>query len=317
MLSDFFQVRINRCGDQAYITPQALISVLKIDSFSSPKLLPESQCSVAVASLKLVLHNHLHFAGRRLTGELADLAVDPQLPEDQPVVQLVLAPVSVGASIWPEDKAGHLVQTSVKTRLSLEYVDYTFLGVHHFVKPADVDVWVQQQDQQLDLTAKLGHIDASLGPFLIHSLRQSAKVWRQVLARLEAAAAPDPEAALFIPLSHMMVVNETGQVVRFGQAGTDEEIPLQPKHVSMYCWRTNKASQKLRLGLGAQNWSEAFSVNQDGSRLITVSTDPDFCSSVILDVERKSPTFMIVKFCGLLNILNLLKDHLELRFVIV
>ena len=48
-------MRINRCGDQAYITPQALISVLKIDSFSSPKLLPESQCSVAVASLKLVL----------------------------------------------------------------------------------------------------------------------------------------------------------------------------------------------------------------------------------------------------------------------
>ena len=110
-----------------------------------------------------------------------------------------------------------------------------------------------------------------------------------------------------------MVINETGQVLKFGQADTDEEIALQPKHCSMYCWRTNKASQKLRVGLGAASWSESFSVRQEGARLLTVSTDKDTCSALVLDVERKSPSLVIVKFSGLLNILNLLKDHLELR----
>ena len=46
---------------------------------------------------------------------------------------------------------------------------------------------------------------------------------------------------LLIPLTNIMVVNETGQQIRFGKADTDEEITLQPKHLSMYCLRTNKS----------------------------------------------------------------------------
>ena len=309
-----WQVRINRLADQAYITPQALLSVLKIDSFASSKLLPESQLSVSVTSLKFVLHNHLQFAGKKLSGELSDLAVDPQIPDDHPFLQMTLSPLSISVSVWPEDKTGQLVQYSFKTKLSLEFVDYSFLGVHHVVKPADVDIWLQHQDSQLDVTTKIGSVDASVGPFLIHSLRQSAKVWQQVDRRLNQSLTTPGTDDQFIPLSHIMVINETGQVIKFGQADTDEEIALQPKHCSMYCWRTNKASQKLRLSLGAEVWSEGFSLQNEGTRILGVdSPGSESSSSIILDIERKSSTLTLVKFCGLLNILNLLKDHLELR----
>ena len=107
---------------------------------------------------------------------------------------------------------------------------------------------------------------------------------------------------LLIPLTNIMVVNETGQQIRFGQADTDEEITLQPKHLSMYCWRTNKASQRLRMGLSTAAWSESFSLSQEGTRLLTISTDQDTCSALVLEVERKSASLVISKFSGPLNI---------------
>ena len=81
---------------------------------------------------------------------------------DQPFLQASLCPLSVGVSVWPEDRAGQLLQYSVKTKITMEYVDYTFLGLHHLVKPADVNLWVQHPDSQLDITGKLASINATV-----------------------------------------------------------------------------------------------------------------------------------------------------------
>ena len=110
---------MNRLADQAFITPQALISVLKVDSYSSPKLLPDSQISASFSSLKIILHNHLHFAGRELKNEFEDLALDDHFPQDQAVFKVGLSPLDLGASIWPEEKSSQLIQCSLKTKLSL------------------------------------------------------------------------------------------------------------------------------------------------------------------------------------------------------
>ena len=107
-----------------------------------------------------------------------------------------------------------------------------------------LSVWVQHQDAQPEITGKLGSIIANVGPFFIHSLRHSTKLWVGLI-RLSSSSVLDMPDDLLIPLTNIMVVNETGQQIRFGQANTDEEITLQPKHLSMYCLRTNKASQRL------------------------------------------------------------------------
>ena len=55
-------------------------------------------------------------------------------PLDQTVFKLCVSPFSLGTSIWPEENNSQLVQYSMKTKLSLEYVDYAFLGAHKFLK---------------------------------------------------------------------------------------------------------------------------------------------------------------------------------------
>ena len=82
-------------------------------------------------------------------------------------------------SVWPQDKGVQLVQFSVKSKISVEYVDYAVLGLHHLVKPVEVDVWLQQQESQLDMSVKTRSVDAAAGPFFLHT--QSYKLWTQVL----------------------------------------------------------------------------------------------------------------------------------------
>ena len=45
-----------------------------------------------------------------------------------------------------------------------------------------------------------------------------------------------------------------------------------------------------------------FSVSQEGTRLLIISTDQDTCSALVLEAERKSASLVIAKFSGLLNI---------------
>ena len=271
--SHTWQVRLNKLGDQAYITPQSLISVMKIDSFSSPKLLPESQISASISSLRVVVHNHLHYAGKKLTNEFEDLALDSNFPLDQTVFKLCFTPLSVGTSKWPEENNSQLIQYSMKTKLSLEYVDYAFLGSHNFLKPTDMDVWVQCYRNQYDINIKVGYFDVACGPFFLHSLRQSTKIWKQVLKRLEEGTISEPDT--FIPLCQTLVVNETGQMIRFVQASTDENILLQPKHCSMYAWRSNKASQKLKVSIESKDWvwSKAFTLTKDGEQMVKMASN--------------------------------------------
>lgn len=279
-------------------------------------MLPESQISASISSLRVVVHNHLHYAGKKLTNEFEDLALDSNFPLDQTVFKLCFTPLSVGTSKWPEENNSQLIQYSMKTKLSLEYVDYAFLGSHNFLKPTDMDVWVQCYRNQYDINIKVGYFDVACGPFFLHSLRQSTKIWKQVLKRLEEGTISEPDT--FIPLCQTLVVNETGQMIRFGQASTDENTLLQPKHCSMYAWRSNKASQKLNVSIESKDWvwSKAFTLTKDGEQMVKMASNGSERNlPMMVHIDRKLSTFCIVKFYGMFNILNLLREHIELRII--
>ena len=236
--------------------------------------------------MRVVVHNHLHYAGKKLTNEFEDLALDSNFPLDQTVFKLCFTPLSVGTSKWPEENNSQLIQYSMKTKLSLEYVDYAFLGSHNFLKPTDMDVWVQCYRNQYDINIKVGYFDVACGPFFLHSLRQSTKIWKQVLKRLEEGTISEPDT--FIPLCQTLVVNETGQMIRFGQASTDENTLLQPKHCSMYAWRSNKASQKLNVSIESKDWvwSKAFTLTKDGEQMVKMASNGSERKQVLKRLEE-------------------------------
>ena len=155
------------------------------------------------------------------------------------------------------------------------WVDGLFLAEHHLLRPAQVEVRGSVAGGGLELAARLGRLDISAGPHLLHTARQSAAVWRQVvklllighletghlqldltvqvLDRLGGQTGPAP----LVSLAHTLVCNETGCEVGLGQAGTEELLVLQPGQALQYTWRSHKATQRLRVQIAGQ-WSEPF-----------------------------------------------------------
>ena len=66
----------------------------------------------------------------------------------------------------------------------MHWVDGLFLAEHHLLRPAQVEVRGSVAGGGLELAARLGRLDISAGPHLLHTARQSAAVWRQVVKLL-------------------------------------------------------------------------------------------------------------------------------------
>ena len=312
--STMWRVRLSRQADQAYISPLALVSVLKVDSYSSPTLLPSSSLSVRASSVAVHLHNHLHYAGQQLAPNLPleDLELDTSFPPDQLLATLSVTPLTLGASLWPPEDGQPMMQSSLKARVGLDYVDQTFLALHPLLAPVEVHAGVQVWRGQADTSINIGSLHLTAGPLFLHATRQSANLWEQVTGRLAANDTESP--APYIPLVQVIVVNETSQVVRFGQAGTEENILLQPKHAAPYAWRSQRANQLLRLAVESRDWSwgEPFSLLA-GQKSIRLGEEGEL--QAVLQVDLVTPSIRLVRVMGLLSVLSLLREHLELRLV--
>ena len=312
--STMWRVRLSRQADQAYISPLALVSVLKVDSYSSPSLLPSSSLSVRASSLVVHLHNHLHYAGQQLAPNLPleDLELDTSFPPDQLLATLSVTPLTFGASLWPPEDGQPMMQSSLKARVGLDYVDQTFLALHPLVAPVEVQAGVQVWRGQADTSINIGSLHLTAGPLFLHAMRQSLNLWEQVTGRLAANDTESP--APYIPLVQVIVVNETSQVVRFGQAGTEENILLQPKHAAPYAWRSQRANQLLRLAVESRDWSwgEPFSLLA-GQKSIRLGEEGGL--HAVLQIDFVTPSLRLVRVMGLLSVLSLLREHLELRLV--
>ena len=312
--STMWRVRLSRQADQAYISPLALVSALKVDSYSSPSLLPSSSLSVRASALVVHLHNHLHYAGQQLSPNLPleDLELDTSFPPDQLLATLSVTPLTLGASLWPPEDGQPMMQSSLKARAGLDYVDQTFLALHPLLAPVEVHAGMQVWRGQADTSINIGSLHLSAGPLFIHALRQSINLWDQVAGRLAANDTESP--APYIPLVQVIVVNETSQVVRFGQAGTEENILLQPRHAAPYAWRSQRANQLLRLAVEGRDWSwgEPFSLVA-GQRSIKLGEEGGL--QAVLQVDQVTSSLLLVRVMGLLSVLSLLREHLELRLV--
>ena len=309
-----WRVRLSHQADQAYISPLALVSVLKVDSFSSPRLLPSSSLSLRASSILLHLHNHLHYAGQQLAPglPLEDLALDTSFPADQQLATLTVSRLALGSSLWPAEEGQAVVQTSVKARLAVHYVDQTFLALHPLLAPVEVQAGLQLWQGQTDATVSVGAAHLSGGPLLLHAARQSARLWQQVDGRLKSGTTDLP--APYIPIAQILVVNETGQVIRFGQAGTEESILLEPRHCAPYAWRSQRASQRLHVAVEGRAWAwgEPFPL-APGQRCVGLGEEGGL--RAVLQVDAVSPGLKLVRVCGLLSVLSLLREHMELRVV--
>ena len=134
-----------------------------------------------------------------------------------------------------------------------------------------------------DITCDI--VDVKVGRGVLHTLTTSLQAWNQTLSQMISKDQAGNQRGnqtrdnngcqpLF---GHYILCNDTQQPIRFGQAGTDENLVLQPREMQEYSWRSHKMKQVRFLDFFFHLKSLSASVvcclsKQSGPRLVWIQT---------------------------------------------
>lgn len=101
--------------------------------------------------------------------------------------------------------------------------------------------------------------------------------------------------------------------IKFGQAATDEDIDLASRHCHLYCWRSQKCKQLLRVAIDDNGWiwSVPFEIGTDGTRVCIVEGKTNVV--LYLTVKSLSTTQKQIIFSSDLIVVNNLCEQLEVK----
>ena len=283
--------------------PCSLLSALRVDSYHSSAMLPNIQVVIRSEHLDVQLQNQLYNQGLQTQGLQQGLSVNNSYPKEQNFLTFNMDSLTTELNIWNSPVQENLLKLVTRARLRIECVDYLYLAKHTILQTSDTVLKLQIQENCVDIFSDLQKLEMVLGPFGIHTLTQSAKLWDQTI---DAAA----DSGHFIPLSQILVANDTCETLLIGQLGTDERMLLESKSLTMYSWRSQKSAHALRICSESHPnfWSDSFYLNTDEA-FITLYDG----RVVSVHVEKTSATVKTVTLKGCITVVNLLKDHLEVK----
>nr|CAD7265225.1 unnamed protein product [Timema shepardi] len=296
-----------------HMSPRALAACMRIDSFFSPHLVPHLQVAVNFSSLQVGLYNHLCISttSRELPPSLGEYAMDNLLPDSQCFSTLELNKASLFFCLWPTGvnmlELGSIIQCSV--------IDYAYLTQQYVVEPCQVQLQLSV-GEKAELSCVTKALTIKLGPGVGHTLSVSTQLWLQALESFSTTAEKQKQVYQVI-VSRYVICNNTTRPLRFGQAGTDEDILLASKHCHLYSWRTHKVKQLLRVGVeeGSWVWCQPFMIDKDGTEWCPLKECGSKDLNLLIQVVSLSTTQKQIIIAGQLLITNLLVQNLECQVV--
>ena len=124
------------------------------------------------------------------------------------------------------------------------------------------------QPAVVDLDVSCDKVDLRVGRGVVHTLSTSLQAWNQTISHISAGnhrgsrtshmtggsnqtgsrtvnqTGSGAGSQEYQPLfGHYVLCNDTQRPIRFGQAGTDENLVLPPREMQSYSWRSHKVKQ--------------------------------------------------------------------------
>lgn len=145
--------------------------------------------------------------------------------------------------------------------------------------------------------------------------------WSSLLQRDSVSDSYRPSAAgCSIPLfTHYIVRNDTLDVLRFGQVGTGESIPLLSRRCHQYAWKVMGRKNRLQgcTEAGRWRWCQPTSVDRAGTivRLVTDPSGKTVQLPLIWTVRSLNSLQKEVTVRGQVQVANLLPHALEVKLL--
>ncbi len=271
--------------------PQALVSVVRVDSYHSPKLAPRLQASVKVDQARIAFVNQSANTSGSGDGELAALVFDNTV---------------MGVDCWSLPQRANV---RLNCRMQATFVDLHMLASHHVLLPTKMAAhsFLQSNEGQglADLQLRLHQVCLRGGHFLAESVRHLTALWATEEDGFPAG---------------ISLYNATHSPLQVGQADTGEALALAPDASMPYVWRSQKARLMLRcssesaLQPGTWRWSEPFSL-REGVIVVRILHD-GYQASLVISMRKATATKYEVTFNGLMSTVSFLKANLEVRVIL-
>ncbi|KAF5296670.1 hypothetical protein FQR65_LT10210 [Abscondita terminalis] len=292
-------------GSKFIISPRVLAACMRIDSYFNKNLVPDLSVVFDISTVNVALYSNFDKNKNSLMPPiLKQYTCDMLFPESICFATLVFEATKAYLCTWNFNSATFDITTSIKSLV----LDYSSLTQQPFINP-----FALKLELNLAKTTSINFICKPIkiifGPSIAHTLAVSAQLWRQSLI-------DDKDCNELIIATRYVMCNNTNVNIRFGQVSTDEDIFLLPQYCHLYCWRSQKTKQMIRIGIEENGWlwSRAFQIDNEGVNTYQISSDGSLV--LIVTVKDISVTQKQVVFSGQLIICNMLLEHFELKVVI-
>lgn len=301
-----WRVVLSMFDNESIVNVKALAACMRIDSYFNPLLIPKVQIAINLTSFCVQLYNQfkndtLFVMPKALNGYTADGLI----PDNQRFLTFSLENVSVYLATWVYDTAMFDFTSSVRCNI----LDYACLTEEALIFPFTLKVTMNLSDTT-NINVWTRSINVKFTPAIGHTLAVSAQTWNQTY---NAIVSTQPELVI---VTRYVICNNTNYNVRFGQAGTEEDILLPSKFLHMYSWRSQKFNQMIRIGVEQCEWIWFDPINIDEVRTETMDLKKgDDTLTIIVSVKELSSTQKQITFSGQLMICNMLLEHFEMKLV--
>lgn len=290
------------------ILPESLAASMCVDSCYVPSLIPAFQVYLSVPTAEVHLQNQNTYLATDVPEKLQPFRFDGSSLEDQEFAVMSMRQLTVTTSILTGPHATTCVQMNGLP--DMDVIEYKTLLRQSLVKPfemfGDITFTPQKTRLQIESNLTINPMMLSVGKGTIHTLSSAAQTWSQVLSTNE-----DKGQAVY---SHYVICNDTNHSIRFGQAGTDENLVLKSRDMHCYSWRTHKSKQQLHVCLDGRvwKWCEPFDVEGVGQVVRSVRTN-DQIYSLIIYVTQLTNVQKQVRIRGQLMLFSCLTLPLEVK----
>lgn len=220
-----------------FVSPRALAACMRIDSYFNRNLIPNFSAALYITKIDVNLYSYINKKSeQQLPKCLRNYKPDILIPENQKFLVLTWDNLTSYLNSWNMEMFSFEMSASTKSSV----LDYTYLTEQPLLDPFTYKLEVSMSDS-LRLNFLSRPIQLRIGPNIAHTLAVSGQLWSQ--------SATNSEKNDFIIVSRYVVCNDTNVNIRFGQTSTDEDILLMPRHFHLYCWRTQKRKQEMRVNL--------------------------------------------------------------------
>ncbi|GFO46200.1 vacuolar protein sorting-associated protein 13b [Plakobranchus ocellatus] len=313
-----WRVVLGTSSASAPILPASLAACMCVNSALVPSLVPTVLLSLRLPAVEVLACHHLQYNGQTVPEKLSLYQVCPEAVDDQAFAVVRVKDIS-GSLVH---LAGPSQRSSVKLsgEASMSVIEYGHLTMEEILSPtcltltADVDA--ANKSQNVDACLGSNKMKVKVGRSVVHSLHMAAAAWTTFNP---VCSGPH------LVFNHLIICNNTASSIRFGQAGTNENIVLNSREMCGYSWASESCSELLHVCMDSPSWkwTEPFPVravsggsaasNRTSNAIVRSVVAQDQSWVIIVRVKHLSGLQTQVTICGQMLVSNRLSQPISMR----